>query len=274
MSNRGGEIIVYIIETKGDLMQSFMKRLVQHRDLLSKLEIEVLNYISHFPEKVVSLTLSEAADLMYVSTATISRTCKKLGFAGYQDFKFQLQLYLKDDLQSEKYLTSPDLQDYVKRYENDLNEVLKRVDENKLQAAANMIANANHIEWFGVGHSYPVCWDASKKLQLLCKKSTARIDWDDLRSATRSMTNNDLAIFISYSGETLNIVEFAHLVKHQGVPILSFLGTAENRLTELSDLFFYTPIENHYVGELDLSFRAPFQILVDLVLVKYYKQFL
>lgn len=255
-------------------MQSFMKRLVQHRDSLSKLEVEVLDYISHFPEKVVSLTLSQAADLMYVSTATISRTCKKLGFEGFQDFKFQLHLYLKDGSQDEKYLTSPDIQNYVKRYENDLYEVLKRLDENKLQAAANMIANASHIEWFGVGHSYPVCWDASKKLQLLGKRSIARMDWDDLRSATRSMTNDDLAIFVSYSGETLNIVEFAHLVKKQEVPILSFLGTTENRLTEISDLVFYTPIENHYVDELDLSFRGPFQILVDLMLVEYHKHFI
>src|SRR5699024_11874605 len=146
-------------------MQSFMKRLVQHRDSLSKLEVEVLDYISHFPEKVVSLTLSQAADLMYVSTATISRTCKKLGFEGFQDFKFQLHLYLKDGSQDEKYLTSPDIQNYVKRYENDLYEVLKSLYENNLHAASIYIVIASYIVWIWVFHYYLIIYVASINIQ-------------------------------------------------------------------------------------------------------------
>lgn len=250
-------------------MQSFMKRLVQYRDSLSKLEQQVLDYITHFPEKVATLTMTEAANTMYVSTATISRTCKKLGFDGYQDFKLQLQLHLQSHFQSQMTPLSNDLQHHVKRYENDMNEVLKRVDENQLKSAAHMISGANHVEWFGVGHSYPVCWDASKKLQVLGKKSSAQMDWDNLRSATRNLAPDDLAIFVSFSGETLNMVEFAHLVKEQSTPIISFVGTADNRVAHLSDLAFYTPIQNYYMNDVDLTFRGPFQLLVDLMLVEY-----
>jgi len=251
-------------------MQSFMKRLVRQRDKLSQLEKQVLNYITRDPQKITKLNLSEAAQKMYVSTATISRTCKKLGFQGYQEFKLQLQLNINNDHQVESEILTSHLNYHIQRYEKDMLEVIKRVDENDLETSAQMIKEANYIEWIGVGHSYPVCWDASKKLQLLGKKSVARMDWDDLRSTTFSLTKHDLAIFVSYSGETLNILEFAHLVKNRGTPILSFVGTRENQLADLSNKVIYTPIENYYLEDLDLSFRGPFQMLADLILVQYH----
>lgn len=250
-------------------MQSFMKRLVQDRDSLSKLEEQVLDYIIRFPDQIVAFTLTEAANAMFISTATVSRTCKKLGFQGYQDFKLQLQLYLQIDHKVHPSSLSANLEYDVKRYKQDMLAVLERIDEAKLATAAKMIAKANYIEWFGMGHSYPVCWDGSKKLQLLGKKSTAQSDWDNLRSATGNLTRQDMAIFVSYSGETLHMVEFAHLVRERETPIISFVGTADNRIADLSDLVFYTPIENHYINDVDLTFRGPFQLLVDLMLIEY-----
>ncbi|MFK9091857.1 MurR/RpiR family transcriptional regulator [Bacillus salipaludis] len=250
-------------------MQSFMKRLLQHRDQLSQLEKQVLDYIIRQPQKLLSLKLDEAAKEMFVSTATISRTCKKLGFQGYQDFKLQLQLYIREDHQVKSHDLSANLSFHVKRYEKDIQEVLNRINEEDLSKAASMLVQARHVEWFGVGHSYSVCWDASKKLLLLGKSSMARIDWDDLRSSAINLQKDDLAIFVSYSGETLHILEYAHIVKNQGTPILSIVGTPSNHLADLSDFVFYTPIEHYYYNDVDMCSRAPFQIFLDLLLLEY-----
>ncbi|CAM4502881.1 MAG: MurR/RpiR family transcriptional regulator [Paenibacillus macerans] len=250
-------------------MQTLMKRLVQQRENLSQLERQVLDHFIRYPERLVSLKLEEAAKEMFVSTATISRTCKRLGFQGFQDFKLQLHLYLRDEDPAKNEGLSASLSAYVKRYEKDIQEVLHHLDENKLKQAASMLAEARQVEWFGVGHSYSVCWDASKKLLMLGKSNMARMDWDDLRCAAQNLSKDDLAIFVSYSGETLNILEYAHIVKHQGTPILSLVGTKSNRLTELSDLVFYTPIEHCYFNGVDMCSRAPFQIYLDLLVLEY-----
>ncbi len=250
-------------------MQSFIKRLLKHRDQLSQLEKQVLNFIIQQPEKIADLKLDEAAKEMFVSTATITRTCKKLGFQGYQDFKLQLHLYNREEPQVESHDLSANLAFHVKRYEKDIREVLKRINAENLNKAASMLAKARHVEWFGVGHSYSVCWDASKKLLLLGKSSMARLDWDDLRSAAFNLQKDDLAIFVSYSGETLHILEYAHIVKNQGTPILSVVGTPSNHLSNLSDFVFYTPIEHYYLKDVDLCSRAPFQIFIDLLLLEY-----
>lgn len=250
-------------------MQSFMKRLIQHRNQLSQLEKQVLDYIIRYPKKLVHLKLEEAAKEMYVSTATISRTCKRLGFQGFQDFKLQLHLNIRDDAQGVSQGMSESLSSHVKRYEKDIQEVLNRIDEEKLNKAASMMMQARHVEWFGMGHSYSVCWDASKKLLMLGKSSMARMDWDDLRSAALNLRTDDLAIFVSYSGETLNILEYAHILKERGITILSIVGTPSNRLVELSDFVFYTPIEHCYLDNIDMCSRAPFQLFLDLLLVEY-----
>ena len=107
-------------------MQSFMKRLIQHRDQLSQLEKQVLDYIIRYPKKLVHLKLEEVAKEMYISTATISRTCKRLGFQGFQDFKLQLHLNIRDDAQGVSQGISESLSFHVKRYEKDIHEVLNR----------------------------------------------------------------------------------------------------------------------------------------------------
>ncbi|WP_084375091.1 MurR/RpiR family transcriptional regulator [Neobacillus soli] len=257
---------------KGDSMQSFIKRLLQHRDQLSQLEKQVLDYIIRQPQRITNLKLDEAAKEMFVSTATITRTCKKLGFQGYQDFKLQLLLYSREDNQVESHDLSANLAFHTKRYEKDIREVLNRINEEDLNKAASMLVQARHVEWFGVGHSYSVCWDASKKLLLLGKSSIARIDWDDLRSSASNLQKDDLAIFVSYSGETLHILEYAHIVKNQGTPILSIVGTPSNHLSDLSDFVFYTPIEHFYYKDVDLCSRAPFQIFLDLLLLEYQRK--
>ncbi|MGX6443976.1 MurR/RpiR family transcriptional regulator [Neobacillus sp. K501] len=256
---------------KGDHMQSFMKRLIQHRDQLSQLEKQVLDYIIRYPKKLIHLKLEEAAKEMYVSTATISRTCKRLGFQGFQDFKLQLHLNIGEEAPVENRGISESLSSHVKRYERDIQEVLNRIDEEKLNKAASMIVKARHVEWFGMGHSYSVCWDTSKKLLMLGKSSMARMDWDDMRSAAFNLRTDDLAIFVSYSGETLHILEYAHILKERGITILSLVGTPSNRLAELSDFVFYTPIEHCYLDDIDMCSRAPFQLFLDLLLIEYRK---
>ena len=81
-------------------MQVFLKRLSQHRERLSQLELEVLEYILHHPEMVVQLNVDELAKRLFVSTATISRTCQQLGFRGFQDMKYSLGKEVVQDKQN------------------------------------------------------------------------------------------------------------------------------------------------------------------------------
>lgn len=62
---------------------------------LNNLEQDVYTYISQHLEEVNKLKIRELANSIHVSTATILRFCKKMGYRGFSDFKWTLNAYLE-----------------------------------------------------------------------------------------------------------------------------------------------------------------------------------
>lgn len=253
-------------------MQVFLKRLTQHREHLSRLELEVLDYILRYPELIVNANVDELAKKLFVSTATISRTCQQLGFRGFQDMKYALSKVLNQ----EKEPATPDntglLTDHINRVQYEMSNTLASLDETRILKAAHYIRESTHVEFFGVGNSLPACIDAARKLTFSGKITNAREDWDELRSVANSLTSNDLAILVSYSGETLNILSFASLLKERNVKTIAITGQQKNRLQEKVDLHIQGHVTNYYYGEVDMTSRFPLSVILDFIMLMYFNQ--
>ena len=78
-------------------------------DHLTIQEKYLVDYIINNQEDILKKNINELAKLSYTSSATISRLCKKLGFNGYKEFKYQYAaeyshlLELKNDFIQELY---------------------------------------------------------------------------------------------------------------------------------------------------------------------------
>ncbi|WP_318618031.1 MurR/RpiR family transcriptional regulator [Sporosarcina sp. YIM B06819] len=254
-------------------MQVFLKRLTQHRERLSRLEIEVLDYILHYPDMVVDLNVDELSKRLFVSTATISRTCQQLGFRGFQDMKYSLS---KEVSQAKELNDSPNpgvLLEHMTRVQHEMTSTLQSINEELLTEVAKCIHESTHVEFFGVGNSLPVCIDAARKLMFSGKITSAREDWDELRSVASSLTTNDLAILVSYSGETINMLEYASLLKERNVKMIAITGQQKNRLQQQADLSLQAHVTNYYYGEVDMSSRFPLTMLLDFIILTYLEQF-
>ena len=64
--------------------------LEKKRNHLSKIENQVLDYILTHMTEISSQTIYEVAQALFVSTATISRTAKHLGYRGFQELKYAI----------------------------------------------------------------------------------------------------------------------------------------------------------------------------------------
>jgi len=252
-------------------MNIFLKRLSQSRDQLSQLEQQVLAYILENPERVSQSNVNELAKQLFVSTATISRTCKQLGYEGFQDLKYALIKYVA---QEEEAVMVPitHLSAHVQRVKKELELTLQAIDEALIEKGSTFIKESRYVEFFGVGASHPVCIDAAKKLTFSGKVSNARGDWDELRRTANSLDKRDLAILVSYSGETQHILEFAHILKAKHVKTIAVVGRKNSRLQEEVDLTFNTHIVNCYDGELDMSSRFPLSLILDFIILTYLKE--
>ena len=82
-----------------------------------------MDYILGNPDDILQKNINELAQLSYTSTATVSRLCKKLGFKGYKDFKYQYAaeyshlLELKSDLEIEPFSSDSSIKDALNKIE-------------------------------------------------------------------------------------------------------------------------------------------------------------
>ena len=79
--------------------------------MIDKLDIEVINsltiselyvlrYIDNNKERVLSSSVKGIAEQAFVSTATVMRVCKKLGFSGFSELKYALKNELQKEIES------------------------------------------------------------------------------------------------------------------------------------------------------------------------------
>ncbi|MBP1042758.1 MurR/RpiR family transcriptional regulator [Vagococcus sp. BWB3-3] len=252
-------------------MELFFKRLIQRKEQLSRLENQVLEYMMEHPTDVVDSTLDELSKKIYASTATISRTCKALGYSGYQELRIVLTQYvLKKPAQSNVAISvDPPLNSTSQRVMREVSGTLEQLAHFDLNQALTLIQNSRNIEFIGVGASYTNCVEAARKLTFAGRPSNAREDWDELRAVAQAMTPEDLAVVVSYSGETLHIMEYTTILSNNQVPILAITGDNHNTLAQRATLNCPVTIETRYLDNLDLSSRVPLSLGLEYIVHAY-----
>ena len=86
------------------------------------------------------------------------------------------------------------------------------------------------------------------------------------------MKQEDLAIFVSFTGETKGILSYAQIAKRQQVPIISIISTKGSNLEKLSTISLYAKGTTRYHHSVDLSSRISVICLFDTVLLMYADQ--
>ncbi|MCM3032291.1 MULTISPECIES: MurR/RpiR family transcriptional regulator [unclassified Niallia] len=248
-------------------MNILLKRLAQSKGELSELEKQVLDYIIANPALVAESSLDHLSKALFISTATISRTCKRLGFSGFQDLKYSLNKDSEQELYKEAVHPPSFLTAHMDRVKQEMEWTLEHINELDIHKAASFIHESNFIEFFGVGASLPTCIDAARKLTFAGIICNAREDWDELRCVANGLSNKDLAILVSYSGETAHILDYAAILKERAVKTIAIVGRKSSRLKDLADITFQARIQNCYLGDLDMSSRFPLSILLDFIIL-------
>lgn len=253
-------------------MDSLINKLQKQQANLSNLEKQVFEYILRNPEKIKEMTVEQLANQLFISTATISRTAKRLGFKGFQELKYAITQYSKGERKNIQVTDLSEYQSVLESIERQIAKTITGIRQQSLEEIIRLLEVAETIEIFGVGGSLPNCIDAARKLTFLGKRANARIDWDEQQAMSNNLTDKDLAIIVSNSGETIHIIDYALNLKKRDVPILAIVGTNESHLEKLSTHTLFAVVEMVYFGEIDLSSRASLTVLMDVLLIQLAKK--
>ena len=114
------------------------------------------------------------------------------------------------------------------------------MDVAALEAAVDKLCAARRIDFYGLGASGFVALDASNKFQRCDKLAIAHMDTHSQLLSALTLRPEDVAVLISYSGDTTDMLNLARQIREQGTTIISLTRYGKNPLSEMADIRLYS----------------------------------
>lgn len=205
------------------------------------------------PERAISSSIAQLKDASGASVGAIVGFCRRVGQAGFADFKIALARDLaQSGLPAGGARRNESLFAEVFQFHGrSLGETLRINPEQTLENVAHALERARKIELFSMGLSYSVAYTGYCKFLLLGLPATAHFDSHiQLINATQ-LRVGDLAFGISVSGTTRETVQCMEVAKTRGATTVCLTNAVKSTITAYSDYALYaTPGEINY-------FQAP-----------------
>jgi DNA-binding MurR/RpiR family transcriptional regulator len=210
-------------------------------------EQKVANYVVEHYEQTMQLGITELAERAETSTATVSRFCKTFHFSGFADFKMKLSAELALQPKAQTYqdiIAGNSLQGIVSAIEanhlRSITDTTRILDIKKLQQALEALRGARQIDIYGVATSGVVAQDFYQKLVRIGKRAASFSDPHMQVTSASNLTEQDVVVAISYSGETLETIDALRSAKENGATAISLTKYGKNTLAGLADIQLFT----------------------------------
>ena len=226
--------------TLGKTQGAWLARIRNARAQLSRSEALVADWALTHPEQFINSSISTIAQTVGVSQPTVIRFCRSMGCDGLQDLKLKLSCSIN---------TESVVQFVAVDEDDDVTQIAQKVLGNTASALLTLreevnapviehvmcaLQKARRVDVFGLGSSAPVADDAQYKLIRSGINAAARTDAYMMNLCASRLGDGDIALFISRSGQTPELIEAAELAKEAGAQIIS-MTPAKTLLAKKSD---------------------------------------
>lgn len=234
---------------------------------MGRAEKKIADWIIANPGKLIPLSISELADECKCSEATIVRFARRLGFEGYQALK--ISLAREDNVRdvSESIKPEDSTFEVFEKVCNDiycsLERTKKMLNPDSLMLAAEKIHSANKIISLGLGNSAAIAVDMSHKFLRAGCNAVAYTDNHMQAIAASHLSAGDVAIGVSHSGSSKDIVDALRIAKERGAVTICLTNYGKSPILKVSDIVLQTVADETQYSILALNSRIAQLAIVD-----------
>ncbi|MDR0270713.1 MurR/RpiR family transcriptional regulator [Paenibacillus sp.] len=214
------------------------------KDSLTPVEKMVAEYVLQNLEEIPHLSIKNLAQLTKTSDASVLRFCKTMGYSGYRSFIVSISASLGSmEEQKDQYTDIQPGDDLAVIISNtsrsnikSIEDTLSVIDKNEVDRAVQVLRKSNRIVFFGIGASGLVGIDAEQKFSRINKMCHTYIDGHSQLTAATLLEKGDVAVFISNSGTTTEILESLEIAKKSGATIIAITKYNKSELADKANI--------------------------------------
>lgn len=234
-----------------------------HYSQLNENDLYIWNYISSHRKECEKLAIDQLAFKCCVSRTTVLRFAQKLSLKGYGELKVFLKL---DNQEAKENIGHVDMvchsyqQVIDSMKEKDCTEILKVFDQ------------AKNIYVYGIGMIQSSIKKELKRTFMMSGRLIYDLSgYEEAEKLLSLVTEDDLFIIISVSGENEFINNFTKNLKIRGVPVLSITKLRENTLAHMADYALYVTdtVFSQPFSQIEYDSLTSYFILIEILFLKY-----
>lgn len=251
-------------------MESLLHQIRFHYDEYGHGEKRIADYILTHTQDIIQISISELADACGCGAATVVRFSRRLGFSGYQALKIGIARELRSSSTISSEISKQDsCFEIFRKGINDISAALWNtesvLDPDQLERAAQTVMNARRIAVFGLGNSAAIATDAAHKFLRLGLDAQACCD-NHLQAIIAShLDRQSVAIGISHSGASKDIVEALTLSKIGSARTICITNYQDSPLVKAADIALFTRADETQHSILALSSRIAQLAVIDAI---------
>lgn len=259
---------------------NILLRIKENKENYTSTEKLIAKYILENKNEVLKYSAQILGEKTNTSAAAVIRFSKKIGCKGFSDLKMNLaQSHSNEQHDLDVDIIFNENDDMTSLVDKgcrlNMNTVLKTyqlINIDDLEKAINLLCNASTVYLFGVGGSAIIVNDIEQKLLRIGKKVIYNSDLHIQMTFTQSMTKDDVALIISYSGTTSGLVDISKILVEKDIQYISLTQINQNPISKNSTVSLKVPNEEKALRIGAVSSRIASLVITDLLYYGVFKQ--
>ena len=203
--------------------------MMQEYESFTRSERKIADYVLEHQQETQYISITDLSAECEVAVSTVSLFCRKLGLAGFNDFKLELARAalpaVPEASQSSGEITWEDSTGQVMgkvlhAAQDALNNAYHMLSETALERAADLIQRARQVVCLGQGNHSVVALAAWAQFSTTSPKFKTIQDSHMQTVVLATLSPEDAVLYFSYSGATHEVLEAAEVIRNRGARLI------------------------------------------------------
>lgn len=235
---------------------------------LSQNEQIIMTYVIKNMHAVKNMSIRDLASTCFVSTTTIFRFVKKLGYDGYSDF-IDAITEAEADTRKIHIPSIVEKDNYRDSYLKNIMEAVKVITDEKIEKFQTIMGKNPDIYIIAEGLSREVGHYFTRLLTTIGYDVTFPLESYEKEMVLRRIKKDDVLLVLSYTGDNISVIHEIEKIFAVATPtIISFTRADNNAIQNMSDLNFYVFADEIEYEGADVTSRIGMIAIMETLLYK------